>query len=82
MSDWRPIETAPLIQDLLVYGISHNNISRQYIAYQLHDGTWHREHYGGRVPVNPTHWMPLPDPPHVRKDPQPLKDYPLEGQDG
>ena len=64
MSDWQPIETAPMDgTEVLLFG---DRFDSAYLC-AFHDGEWK---YAGRYPdcwdggiVNPTHWMPLPAPP-------------------
>jgi hypothetical protein len=51
---WQPIETAPKDRDILLYD---ENI---YMG-QWYDKDWWVE--GGQITCNPTHWMPLPNPP-------------------
>jgi hypothetical protein len=62
MSEWRPIETAPKEGDFLAY-IAYGYITRGrmiqgkwFAADSLGDG-------GRNKDTNPTHWMPLPEPP-------------------
>lgn len=74
--EWQPIETAPKDKLILLFGLLdphpediglHGNLDRpgRYTGYwcQLDEawsvagGTWLGPW------VNPTHWMPLPDPP-------------------
>lgn len=74
MSGWQPIETAPKTCWVLLavdgevrsafWGINPEDPS---------DGAWviaRQLGFGDRVPIafvfrNPTHWMPLPEPPHA-----------------
>jgi hypothetical protein len=71
MSDWQPIETAPKDGTLVwAYASRFDDANgRQGMASFLRTsqgfGVWHWRHgrnYGGS---NPTHWMPLPEPPET-----------------
>lgn len=65
MSDWQPIETDPRDGEVIL--IFTPRTFPQVTAAEYHDGLalehWqavgHRWHY----PDEPTHWMPLPQPP-------------------
>lgn len=61
---WRPIETAPQDERVLVSGSGGD---AEYVGWAIltsYDGYWHEEDsfclYGSSTP---THWMPLPLPP-------------------
>lgn len=58
---WRPIETAPNDESILVY---RDDGSTQLVSAGDNDYTWEKPR-GKRVPgiTRPTHWMPLPAPP-------------------
>ena len=63
--DWQPIETAPRNQPVLVaeaisdrYFVTVRELSRDYRG----ESVWTGGGYGD-PPPDPTHWMPLPDPP-------------------
>lgn len=65
MSEWQQINTAPQDTDVLV----HDPIFGVFTA-QFLDGVWYRSLGGhlvsdevGGDDINPTHWMPLPEPP-------------------
>lgn len=61
MMEWQPIETAPRdgTRVLLGYeGAADYDICVWHAAL----GNWFNE-YSHPVPITPTHWMPLPDPP-------------------
>jgi len=69
MDTWRPIATAPLDVDLLLWLPE----SEWMMLGQIKVGWWN----GGRVagtgsalPSRPTHWMPLPDPPPPEPEPE------------
>lgn len=56
---WQPIETAPkdgAVVDLWCYGGRVTNCRWSKATQQFH--AW-----GGTILTEPTHWMPLPDPP-------------------
>lgn len=63
MSEWRPIETAPTAEAILIY---RDDGEIELIPEEDNDFEW--EPYDG---INesedgvskPTHWMPLPEPP-------------------
>jgi hypothetical protein len=61
--EWQPIETAPK-DGSLVLGFGPHEQRRTYIeAIQHYRGKWTitwMDGYG-----EPTHWMPLPEPPHA-----------------
>lgn len=72
MSEWRPIETAPKDGNPFM---AWREGSRPFVASAVLDGN---DHFAAFVPVTeqlrklltgacvyrqPTHWMPLPDPP-------------------
>jgi hypothetical protein len=68
--EWQDIETAPkdgTTVDLWVQPCEDapdeykfDNPPRRAANCYYHDYTWHG---GGRWPMEPTHWMPLPSPP-------------------
>lgn len=68
--EWQPIETAPRVTRVLISCAGQNIVD---IGSQTHkgDGKWiwitddnesHESGYFGES--EPTHWMPLPDPPN------------------
>jgi len=59
--EWRDIASAPREQTVLVYGTGGVALG---IKDQL--GNWRKRH-GGPHRTLPTHWMPLPKPPEVKK---------------
>ena len=59
---WEPISTAPMGKRVLVYAGGWVQVGCYEVerAYTREDEGW----YGDDArPVEPTHWMPLPDPP-------------------
>lgn len=67
-SQWRPIETAPIGKTMFVaIGVTNGNdftAGRPYTTdpwcvWQMHKGTFKRWPHA----FDPTHWMPLPEPP-------------------
>lgn len=69
MSDWQPIETAPRIhnKDILVYrpnGIINEHIPKVGVDYWSTSlgNCWAKSN----SQKQPTHWMPLPEPPHAQ----------------
>lgn len=67
---WHPIETAPNQISVLVYGTWAGEINGPdkqpniWMA-ELDNGQWviHGGDYYSSYVLNPTHWMPLPEPP-------------------
>lgn len=55
---WQPEDTAPYEQDVLV----HARLEAPFtcIGFRREGSGWHLWHADGV----PTHWMPLPEPPH------------------
>jgi hypothetical protein len=66
---WRPIETAPLgRKSILVWCPDYHNI---YVVSRRYGDEDRFEHFGpGADPLReePTHWQPLPQPPHQEGD--------------
>ena len=74
---WQPIETAPKNGDRLDLGSAYT--TKDGLKFlRAPDCYWHKKKaswmckwYGRdgysaiQAPFNPTHWMPLPDPPHA-----------------
>lgn len=60
MSDWLPIKTAPPRVDVDIW-VDGTRVPDACFL----DGVWKRWSEAGYVPVGaePTHWMPLPEPP-------------------
>ena len=75
MSDWQPIETAPKNKHLLFFGQQEHsqNDSVTYKGPMIFSGYWDEmdESWCARGSTwegpffNPTHWMPLPEPPNM-----------------
>lgn len=64
---WRPLDPAPKDGYDILVSIAHA-VPRFYptrIAFwdEARGGIW--SVWPGRDPINPTHWMPLPEPPHA-----------------
>lgn len=68
MSEWQPIETAPLDGSILIgrgsYGQDDSD-DMLAVAMRHQGGLWLRETAaaGFTIPCQPTHWMPMPAPP-------------------
>jgi hypothetical protein len=74
---WQPIETAPLGQWVLVSASKADEMGVRFYTARKEEWEWEGEggiHYEGPyadgytcllsdIGVEPTHWMPLPDPP-------------------
>ena len=60
-TDWQPIETAPKDGTVIqLFDPDHfKESSGQFMGN--YDEGWYSEHYDWIL--NPTHWMPLPEPP-------------------
>lgn len=78
-SEWRPIETAPKDgTEVLLFGIRANIPNRIVVGHYTQGGgdeqprfgpDWF--HYNGSyfsTCQNPTHWRPLPPPPHTKSE--------------
>jgi predicted esterase len=68
MSEWQPIETAPIDGTDILVCMTHNLSDDewetvQWVDYYFPDAGWII--FRGRVdiPFPPTHWMPLPEAP-------------------
>lgn len=61
MTDWQPIDTAPLKFEVL---ICNARTGSRHIASQAKRGEWMTD-AGDLLPLGdePSHWMPLPEPP-------------------
>ena len=69
MSQWQPIETVPMMTDVLLWDGTSQNVGHcdmtdydgyydePVLASNIHGGWLDAEDY------QPTHWMPLPEPP-------------------
>lgn len=68
MSKWQPIETAPKVAEtaILVWTGKAIHIATFFLEWKYDSWATHNTDCwvigGGRV-VEPTHWMPLPEPP-------------------
>lgn len=63
MSEWQPIETCALNEIVLIYD---NNLQYSIVVgckTESVDGTFYYSDVIDGYPYNPTHWMPLPEPP-------------------
>ena len=66
---WQPIETAP--KDGLGFVIVSDGIHVEPAFYDRYQGRWCDIHAEARRIPQPTHWMPLPNPPfHTPSAPQ------------
>jgi len=63
MTEWQPIETAPKDGVYILALCRANPLSpRRYEFARMGARGWIRQD-GRAVPYEPTHWMPLPEPP-------------------
>lgn len=60
---WQPIETAPKDEWPPVLVTHEGSMWPPDIAIPRLDGTWGKADTGARLSSQPTHWMPLPEPP-------------------
>lgn len=73
LQEWRPIETAPRdgTPILAYYKIRNADGDEAWvvpaIAVYWLPVQWVNFETGGKLKVQPTHWMPLPNPPEVRE---------------
>lgn len=73
MVEWQPIETAPRNEKILCADIRDGQfcemsmLEKQYTGYVDEDGEeWLWQYHGfgyDCTGIEPTHWMPLPEPP-------------------
>jgi hypothetical protein len=68
-SEWQSIETAPEDGEWIVAAWFDNGVRRWWYRAHFYQGLWRTR--GGVV--DPTHWLPLPDPPAIRRDDAPQK---------
>lgn len=64
--NWQPIETAPFDTPVLVWDPEDSKTSYPdvYIAFKYGtDPTWWRMNGEDGYECDPTHWLPLPEPP-------------------
>ena len=65
MSEWQPIETAP--EDgtpVLIFSAKHGKNHKSPVALDFYHFRRDGWAYGGWYAIdNPTHWMPIPEPP-------------------
>jgi hypothetical protein len=59
MSDWQPIETAPKDGTRVLIYEPNTEEGGSVLLGKYEDGQWHDLDFNR----NPTHWMPLPEPP-------------------
>ena len=59
---WQPIETAPK-GDMFIYFQKRDDRRAIGLAYLAVDGSWRDSEGNWTDRLNPTHWMPLPEPP-------------------
>lgn len=65
MGKWQPIETAPMWELVIVYDQEASKRKSSHTvntAVQVKPSVWDLTN-GCYIVKNPTHWMPLPEPP-------------------
>lgn len=63
MADWQPIETAPKDRNILTWNGTGHAISWWMIGLNMWNAAGHSLDYVEEH--QPTHWLPLPDPPET-----------------
>ena len=63
--DWKPIESAPQAVVCLLTDGKEQAVATLFGAAELGIDWAHR---GGSLHFNPTHWMPLPEPPTPKEN--------------
>lgn len=65
MKDWQPIETAPRDGTYILawFSIHEHQVVAFYTYTQLGKGRWETKDGWSDFDSEPTHWMPLPEPP-------------------
>jgi Protein of unknown function (DUF551) len=71
MSEWQPIETAPTMRTILLFAATDIGDDGSVKNWRMETGFWSMGHAGWKwggyelrpYSVQPTHWMPLPEPP-------------------
>ena len=67
MSEWQPIETAPLDgKEILITTAGIGTLVRVGFWDEAREGVW--SVWPGRERMIPTHWMPLPPPPQTERE--------------
>lgn len=64
--DWQPIKTAPYEIDILIYSENYNpEYQIAWWCFRDEEKIWQGHADDGEVieDIEPTHWMPLPEPP-------------------
>lgn len=59
MSEWQPIQTAPVDTEILVFHVDEFLGPMYRVVFNSCSGAWS----DGLDTYQPTHWMPLPEPP-------------------
>ena len=70
MSEWKPIETAPKDEAILIYSSGYDvaHYSTTYEKWCVYtDGSGTAAERLLNSWAAPTHWMPLPDPPNMTR---------------
>jgi hypothetical protein len=64
MSEWHDIETAPpAAEDVQLHVLVTGGVHGREVVSVLADGEWWRMRMREGSKTQPTHWMPLPEPP-------------------
>jgi len=65
--DWYPIETAPKSTPVLLWARGWSIELGIYFGNQRGEEGWHHWEGSRKFFSEPTHWMPLPDPPSAKE---------------
>lgn len=68
---WQPIETAPKMRNIILFAVTDAAEDGRIRNWKMDTGYWSQGHKGWvwsgyevrSYMIQPTHWMPLPEPP-------------------
>lgn len=70
--EWQPIETAQKDgDDVLISGFNYNDESKgRWVGMAAYNqfGVWGQNEFDETGYYQPTHWMPLPEPPQAKEE--------------
>lgn len=74
MSEWQPIETAPLRKEVLILELEPDCLDMAYIAilYEARpdfglEAGWYESGHEENGPIDAAYWMPIPPPPPLMR---------------